>query len=60
MYDMAAIRLRGWGADLNFGLHVYKDDPELQDLSCLPGSSTEVREVFQCVLVLCSIRPTLL
>ena len=31
VYDLAAIKLRGWLADLNFDVANYKDDPTLID-----------------------------
>lgn len=49
VYDMAAIKLRGWGADLNFGLNIYKNDPELQDLLQENGSTPEEIDVVKLV-----------
>eukprot|EP00803_Ostreobium_quekettii_P000120 evm.model.scf_3660.2 EVM.evm.TU.scf_3660.2 scf_3660:8316-11822(-) len=31
VYDTAAIKLRGWSADLNFDVEDYRDDPTLKD-----------------------------
>ncbi|GMH42477.1 hypothetical protein BSKO_10396 [Bryopsis sp. KO-2023] len=49
VYDIAAIKLRGWGADLNFGAHTYRDDPQLKDLSLHCDKKTEEADVAKLV-----------
>ena len=46
VYDTAAIKLRGWTADLNFNVEDYRGDPDLEDAPIQLDKKSEVNAIY--------------